>query len=668
MNSFKMAAKNIKKSSKDYSVYFLTLIIGVAIFYMFNSVGSQSFMATIVDSKSEALNKLVSVIEFISVGVAFVLGLLMVYANNLIIKRRKKEFGIYLMLGMNIKKVARILSLETLIVGAISLVAGLAAGVLGSQFLSIIVGKMFEADLSAYTFSFSLNVLIKTAAYFIIIFVVVLLFNTKAIKKYNLIDLINAKKSAEKRFIKNTGVSVAVFVISLICLAFAYYEIGFNGKNQSEGEFAAAIIIGFLGNFLFFFSVAGFLPQVLKKFRKFYYNKTNSFVITSFSHNLNSSALAFSMIAIMLFLAISAFSVGFSMNGYLNNRMKNSTPVDASAENLGGRVSELFLKNGIDINEVMDEYVEMPVYKSKYVLLRSTIELVMEEAKNTFPMAEWDAPDNVVRLSDYNKLEDIYGREHISLDSNQYAIICDFDILTDINNKAIKLGNTLTIGDHELTSGYDGCIEEFVIMSGASAAMGVVVLPDEIIDAYISDFNETGSVLAGNYRDLDYEYGDTAFAKMFATIGEDAPVAQYSTKTQITENNVGTSVSVVFIVLYIGIVFIITSAAIIALKILSDSLDAVEKYEILMRIGADGKMCNNALFFQTLLNFLLPFLMGLSHSLIALRYAQGVLKAIGMNRMFGGTSIAVLVMLIVYGGYFFLTYEGCKKNVVSNKI
>ena len=684
MNSFKTALRNIKKSSKDYSVYFLTLIIGVAIFYMFNSVGSQSFMETIVASNNSSLKMLVRIIEVISVVVAFILGLLMVYANNFLIKRRKKEFGVYMMLGMGRKKVAKILSIETVMVGIISLAAGLLVGVLGSQFLSIIVGKLFEADLSAYRFSFSAAVLVKTVIYFAIIFLVVLIFNTKTLAKYQLIDLLNSKKSAEKRLIRNTTLSVILFIVAVAALIFAYVEIGFRGKTINAREFVASVVVGLVGNFLFFFALAGFLPALLKKFKGFYFNKLNAFVAAQFGHNINSSAGSFALISILLFLAICAFSVGFSMNGYLNSRIKNATPVDVSAENLNGTVSDLLIANGYEPDQLMDGYCEVPIYQTNQITIASTVNAAMDIAQKTFPLAKWETEENIVRLSDYNMLEEMYGRKPIVLADNEYAMICDFDILTDIVNEAIKNGNIITVNGTELVSGYNKCVEEYVLMSGMSAAMGVVVLPDAVVDNNPDAFEAVGSVFAGNYREIvpeedtdtegangpsksDYAvvYGDGVFEDVFGTVDENSATAQYTTRTQVHESSVGTSVSVVFIVLYIGIVFIITGAAVIALKILSDSMDSVEKYSILMRIGADRKMRERALFAQTFFNFVLPLVIGLIHSVFALRYAKGVLVAIGMTRMFSGTVIAVLVMVLIYGGYCLITYEACRRVVIG---
>lgn len=689
MNSFKTAFLNVRKCSKDYSVYFFTLIVGVAIFFMFNSVGSQGFMESMVSSQSSTMQSLVQLINFISVGVAVIFGLLMVYANNFLIRRRKKEFGVYMMLGMSRKRVAGILSIETLLVGILSLGVGIIVGILGSQLLSFAVAKMFAADLSSLRFIFSIDVLLKTVLYFAIMFLVVLIFNAKSMAKYKLIDLLNARKSAEKKLIKNSIVSVVIFILGLVSLVFAYYEVGFRGEELMKQEMLICFAAGLFGTFALFFGLSGFLPQFLKRFKKMYYDRLNAFVSSQFGHNLNSSAVSFAVISIMLFLAIAAFSVGFSMNGYLNNRLKNATPVDISAdymmkdrpENDCGSVSELLEEKGYDANEILEDYCEVTVYHSPYFVMKSPLEANFEAAQNVFMQAHWDAPEYVVRLSEYNKLERMYGRDELELTDNQYAVVCDFDSLEELINGAIDKGNVINVGDKALTSGYDACIYEYVIMSGTTATMGVIVVPDSLIEGMPQDFEEVGSILSGNYstslvdsglndvnvvREATVAAGDALFEKVYSELPEDAG-SLYSTATYVKENSVGTSVTVVFVVLYIGIVFIITSAAVIALKILSDSMDSVEKFSILRRVGADRKMCNNALFAQTLFNFALPLLVGLLDAIFGLRYAKGLLKSFGMGRMFNGTIVAVCVMILVYGAYFLITFLASKRIVLEER-
>ena len=163
---FKLSIKNMRKTIKDFAIYVLTLVLGVAIFYMFNSLDSQEAMMQVSSSTRELIKLMITMLGFVSVFVAVILGLLIVYANNFLINRRKKEFGTYMMLGMSKGQISRILLIETIFVGIISLIVGLVIGVFASQFMSVLVGKLFAADMSKFEFVFSKDACIKTCIYF----------------------------------------------------------------------------------------------------------------------------------------------------------------------------------------------------------------------------------------------------------------------------------------------------------------------------------------------------------------------------------------------------------------------------------------------------------------------------------------------------------------------
>ncbi|MBP5732568.1 MAG: FtsX-like permease family protein, partial [Lachnospiraceae bacterium] len=231
MNTWKLAFTNMKKSVSDYVVYFITLIFGVAIFYIFNAIGDQALINDLSESGYEIVQTMISLLTGASIGVALVLGFLIIYANNFLIRRRKKEFGIYLLLGMGKKQVSRILFCETLIAGLISLGVGLAVGILGSQFLSFLVGNFFDADLSQYQFRFSLMATIKTVISFVVMNLVVLLFHAATITKYQLVDLLSAGKKPETNIVSGSWVNLVLFVLSAAALGYAYYRVGFRGNE-----------------------------------------------------------------------------------------------------------------------------------------------------------------------------------------------------------------------------------------------------------------------------------------------------------------------------------------------------------------------------------------------------------------------------------------------------
>ena len=219
---FKLSLRNMKKSFKDYAIYFITLVLGVSIFYIFNSLDSQSAMLEVSKSTKEIIRLMINMLSMVSVFIAVILGLLIVYANNFLINRRKKEFGIYMTLGMGKKQISKILLIETVLVGIISLLIGLIIGIFMSQFMSVLVAKLFQADMTKFEFVFSTNACIKTCIYFMVMYLAVLIFNALTISRYKLINLINASKKNEKIKIKNPIICIIIFILATIFLGFAY--------------------------------------------------------------------------------------------------------------------------------------------------------------------------------------------------------------------------------------------------------------------------------------------------------------------------------------------------------------------------------------------------------------------------------------------------------------
>ena len=211
----KLAFRNLKRSFKDYAIYFLTLVFGGCIFYTFNSIESQSIMMELSEVQASAFEQVDLIMGYASIFVAFVLAFLIIYANNYLIKRRKKEFGIYMTLGMDKGNLSRIIFFETLLVGIISLAIGLGIGVILSQGLSVLTAKMFKVNLLKFKFVFSYSAMIKTLISFGIIYILVLMFNSISIRKIQLIDLINSSKKNESIKVRNIWASVFVFIVSI---------------------------------------------------------------------------------------------------------------------------------------------------------------------------------------------------------------------------------------------------------------------------------------------------------------------------------------------------------------------------------------------------------------------------------------------------------------------
>ena len=685
---FKLSIKNMKKSFKDYAIYFLTLVLGVAIFYMFNSLDSQEAMLHVSSSTREIVKLLVSLLSMVSVFVAIILGLLIVYANNFLISRRKKEFGIYMTLGMGKRQISKIILIETILVGFISLVFGLIIGVLGSQFMSILVAKLFEADMSEFQFVFSQEACVKTIIYFAIMYIAVILFNTISISRYKLIDLITATKKNEQIKIKNPILCIIIFLIAAVMLGYAYYKVTAGAYTlRTEEDILPIILIGIVATFLVFWSLSGFILKLVQSRRKLYLKDTNMFVLRQLNNKINTTVVSMTVICLMLFMTITILSTALSLRNSMQADLQEMTPVDLNLYKTANLpedekyteeaikdsrelVSTTLTNNGFDMNNLKD-VVEIPIYATNELTMKDSLGNAFEEAKENFSMLMYDTAETIIKVSDYNKIARLYGEQEYTLNDNEYIILCDFDNMAAIRNQALMQGQTIEILGKEYVPKYTECQKGFIYMSTSHVNTGIIIVPDSI--EFPEELTEE-YFLAANYN----ANTDEEREKIEATISgevesgfvnkiEDKGIELDGlTKISITESSVGLATIIVFVAIYLGIIFLIASSAILALKQLTESSDNKERYLILRKIGADEKMINLALFRQIGIFFLIPLVFAIIHSIFGIQFGMVMMAGLADSKDLLPSIIAtVVVIAVVYGLYFLATYSG-SKNIIKN--
>ena len=330
---FKLSIKNMKKSFKDYAIYFITLVLGVAVFYMFNSIDSQEAMLQVSSSTKQMIKLMINMLGMVSVFIAVILGLLIVYANNFLINRRKKEFGIYMTLGMGKRQISKILLIETVFVGIISLAIGLILGIFASQFMSILVAKLFQADMSKFEFVFSQNACIKTCIYFAVMYLAVLLFNALTISRYKLINLLTAIKKNEQIKMKNPIVCIIVFIIAAVGLGYAYWEVtkeifNMTNVNDTTRAIGISVLLGVVGTILIFWSFSGLILRLVQAKKSTYLKGTNMFVLRQLHNKINTTVISMSVICLMLFMTITALSSSIALKNSMQADLEKMTPVD----------------------------------------------------------------------------------------------------------------------------------------------------------------------------------------------------------------------------------------------------------------------------------------------------------------------------------------------------
>ena len=663
MTYFKLALGNVKKSFKEYTIYFLTLLFGVCIFYTFNSIESQKIMMDIGEYQKAAFEMVGKVMSVASVFIAGVLGFLIVYANNYLIRRRKKELGIYMTLGMEKGSIGRTLFLETVFIGLISLVLGSILGIFLSQGLSVLTAKLFQVNLTKFQFVFSMEALKKTILYFAIIYSIVLIFNSVTLRKVKLIDLLTAAKKNETLKTKNIMISIIIFIISVVMIGYGYYRILSKGMAELDAYFSLTIVIGVIGTFLFFFSLSGFLLRLVQSNKRIYFKNLNMFVLRQINSKINTTFISMSFICLMLFVSICTLSSGLGMSKSMNSDMKELTKVDATIYSYEGiNIGETIKEKGFDIDEFSNDYVNYQLYDSNVGLKDYLGKEESNKAKSLYPVMN-NSPMKVIKLSHFNKILDMLGEENIVLNDNEYAIYSNVNETKSGLEKSLKSNKEITINNKKLVPSKLELMDITINNEMIKNNCGIFIVKDSLVEGL--DVKEGWLVL--NYKDNNKDM-ESNFSKSIDNAIEDDNNIFAITKEQLLASSVGVGAMTAFLAIYIGVIFLLTAAAILAIQQLSESADNVTKYNLLRKIGVDNNMINRSLLVQIAIYFMVPLSLALVHSIVGLKVSSDIVSVFGSGSMMTQIIISIVLLVVVYGGYFLATYLGAKKMVKENKI
>ena len=681
---FKISLKNIRKSLKDYTVYFFTLILGVAIFYVFNAIDSQSVMLDVRENMMDIIKLMNDMLSGVSVFVSCILGFLIIYASRFLIKRRNKEFGIYLTLGMSKRKISVILFFETLLIGIVSLVAGLVIGTILSQFMSVIVANMFDADMTKFKFIFSMKACVKTLIYFAIMYVLVMIFNTFSISRCKLIDLLNAGKKTEKVTMKNPVVCTIVFVIGVGILSYAYWMVTRGVKSINIiNKIGVPIALGCVATFLIFWSVSGFMIRIFTSIKSVYYKGVNSFVLRQFCSKINTTVFSTTVICIMLFITISVLSAALSMKDSLSKDLDSMCPVDvqlakysydamseayATSQNMNEKdremledsklsIIETLNNSGFDAQKYFKDVVEYNIYNTGLTVKDTIGDINTDDYQF---MADTIMP--VMTIGDYNSVARLYGNSTYELNDDEYIIVADYKNMVMIRNQALKKGITLSVNGKEYKPRYSECMDGFVQIGVQNMNDGILVVPDNAVKP--QQVRNMG--LSADYRaDTKEEryFIETQLDNLMKNISFKKSFISWNSRIDLAESSVGLGALVTFIALYLGIIFLISSAAILALRELSDSADNKERYGMLRKLGVDERMIDMALFKQIGIFFAFPLILALIHSVFGIKFINIILATMGMSSMAASIGLTLAFVAVIYGGYFLITYL-CSRSII----
>lgn len=472
-----------------------------------------------------------------------------------------------------------------------------------------------------------------------------------------------------------------MFLISVACIGFAYHCIRENGMMQVDGQFWMSIIFGTIGTFLFFLSLSGFFLRILKTNKKFYYRKLNMFILRQINSKITTTFVSMTLLCLMLLVAIGVFSTGAGLATTMGGDMKKATPYDVSyikylpEEEKNYKVQadmrKEFESKGIDMNKFVDKscMISTRLYgKLKFKVFLNGRDRFVDYPKGVKASMGKSSPE-IIGLSDYNEAMRKQGKQTISLKSNEYAVNCNFDNMKKLWEDVCKDRVEIKMDGRTLTAKSSMIDSTYYSASSLPMDMGTLIVPDDVAEKIPVHTVVYNCQLKGDAEENTHKLSKLMESVYPNKTMEERNKAPYHTavyRVEMIEQSAGLSTVITYIAIYIGAVFLITCAAVLALQQLSENSDNVERYNLLRKIGADERMINHAMLAQIIIYFMVPLSLALVHSYIGVKVASNVIATLGNVNALNGILASGGAILVIYGGYMLATYLG-SKAVIKDK-
>ena len=713
----KLAWGNVRRAGRDYLVYLLTLTLGVTVFYAFNTISMQVDIAGIDE---EGLAQVMgSMLGYLTYFLAGVMAFLMVYANNFIMKRRKKEFGLYQVLGMGRGRVATIMALETVIVSVVAFVAGIVLGVGLSQLMTFFTASLFKTQIANFHFFFSVHAFNLTLACMLVMFVLTLLLNLRAVRRTKLIELMGAERRNESIKTRNPWIAIAIFAVGVVLVGVAYYRLLRDGfpltatdskLQEAMNQFGITTAMVTVGTFALFWGLSGMLIKLLQSLRGVYWRGLNMFIVRQLAAKVNTVCFSMGVIAMLLFLAITSVTCGMSIANVMNENLERYTPADMSqtyvyytpdtldyykeyvnpseadrmvladttvdlypAWHGEGKSADSNDETGkkVNIADVAGEHVQIDSYlsypfggSSPSVSAGEMCKTMGEKLPKAFGGSNADTMGLFVTpASQYNKLRQMMGEEPVSIGRDQYLLTCDMGgELIDLYTKYMAGGHALTLGGHTLKPATDKSDEDTAAIANSAMGSnpGTVVVADELLSQL--NLQPYSSSLLVNYKqgmdttEVDESIEYTVLDNLLVDGKEPGSWGIFITRSEMYTQAAQMNGLISYLAIYIGFVLVVACAAILSIQQLSNVADGSRSYRVLAQIGCDDRQIRHSVMAQQAVFFLFPLAVGLAHSFVALKVIIELVSIFG-NMSIGGTvGLTCAIFLAAYGGYFLVTY------------
>ena len=642
----KLAVTNIKKNGKTYFPYILTCIGTIIMFYILHFISVNDGLNNMSggDSLKTLLNLGTYVIGLFSIIFLF-------YTNSFLIKRRKKELGLYNILGMEKKHIAKVLFWETFFVSIISMVVGLIAGILLSKLMFLVLLKILNFKVPM-GFFVSIKSLIITAILFGIIFVLTLVNNLSQIHLARPIELLKGGETGEKE--PKTKWILTLF--GVLCLTAGYYiALTTESPLAALNLFFIAVILVMIGTYSLFTVGSIALLKILRKNKKFYY-KTNNFInVSGMIYRMKQNAVGLANICILstaiLVMLSTTVSLYIGMDDLLRTRYPRN--ISVSAKNVSTETSQT-------LDSMITEEAQKLDISIKNIVRYRSMPLLMIQDENSFSVASSESFSaknismvNLVSLSEYNRIEN----QSATLNKNEVLL---FSFRGEVASDSINIsGNEFNIKEHISNLTTDGMDSAMMLNTY------YVVVPDEetIQKVYLSSDEGNSDV-----KDLSYYYSFDTDNDAESEIN-----LTFAIQNKLQENSVNGFADsleesretffslyggLFFLGIFLGALFIMATVLIIYYKQISEGYDDKNRFEIMKKVGMSKSEVKKSIRSQVLMVFFLPLVTAVIHIAFAFKVITKLLALFNLTNitLFASCTLGtILVFAIFYAIVYYLT-------------
>ena len=652
----KLAIRNVKRSSRDYIIYLITITIAFSLMFAMNLVSWSDAVVDLYDNMNDTFK---NVVIFINVIVVFVICFLINYTTKFMFEKRSKEFGTYMLLGIKKKKISKLFLLENLLFGFIALILSIPIGFVFSQFISLFIVKIMELP-QAIFIEFNFMSVLLLLLYFFLIYLFVLFLAHRRIKKINIYNLLYLEKQNEEKVIKKKKNRNLLFVISVLIGICSYIFLNSTLTTDVMGDSSIltymmiGILVFIISIYGVMFSLSDFLLSIVLKSKKIKYSKDNLFVARTFSSKARTMGMTFGTLGVLIMftlLFLNFSSLNKASYDYIN---EVTSPFDVSAffktEDVLSKVYDV-----VDENYTVVDSVRYNVYLNT----NSNIEKLLPAYDYTS-----EPYDKLIKVSDYNHLLKIKGKDQVTLNNDEYILVYDKSdsfLAEDSSIKTITLSNGITLNQKETTTEL-----EFAGLTNAGYA---VVVPDDVVNGLgIYEYFMAIDTKEDTTAELEKKIVEELRSDLCEVDEEGHEFCStYRINirgTTLEESNVMSAI-VTAICVYMSFIFSAIVGTILAIQTLSDSAKYNYRYTVLKRLGVKDEKLYKTIRKQLYVLFGVPAIYPIIISFVLVYLLNRVYKSILPSPTFylSCFGISILIFIIVYVIYFIATYFGFKRNI-----